>query len=930
MADGSIIIDTKIDNSGAEKGVRNLRAEAAKLAHQYKKSGMDSSAAWKRAWSEIERDSKTGSGKVKNDISSIEGIARKCAAIVGGLFLLEKVKDYTSEIVKVGIGYNAMAEQSQVAWTTILGSQDKAIQMMKDIESYAAKTPFSKMGVDQMAKQLTNAGYKGQALFDQLTKFGNMGSAFGIQEDSLKEMVRQYAQVQQAQVAYTEDLNILQDRGIPIYKALGEVMGVPVSQVKKLASQGKVTADVYNKAIDSMANKTKGAMENQSKTFSGMISTLKDNLTVLAGVVSKPIFEKLKNSLQDIMPKLEKFTDLVSANGLGAAISETFPQLTPLVNMFSNLGSALANTVIPAIISFGNWVAQNIGPISFLATVIGNVVLALKAFSIINGIIAFVQGLAAVFGLLETATLGEAAAQWAANLAFLACPITWIVIAIGALVGAFIYLWTTSDGFRNFWIGLWEAVKSFFVACWDAIINFFTSTIPGWIDSIKTWFAGLPEWFGQLLDSIKNWFITKWNEIINFFTVTIPAWIESIKNWFIGIPAWFGQLWENVKQWFITKWTEIWTYLTTNIPLWISAIGQWFNELPGKIGFAIGQVLGHIIQWGINVWTYLTTNVPIWINAVVTWFAELPGRIWTWLVNTITNIVNWGQQMLAHATQIASQFITDVITYISELPGRIWKWLLDVISKVGAWGQQMWTKGTQIAGQFINNIINYISTLPSRIWQWLCNAANKVVAWGGNLLSKGREAAEQLATGVVNAVASLPGRMVELGKNIVQGVWNGITGMAGWFGDKVGDFFGGIVDGAKSVLGIHSPSRVMRDKVGKWILPGVNVGMDKSMPELQENVKAKMKDLTATMKAKVQYESSSVGLALGSNAESELLNRKISIPNNNKQKLILNIENKNYLDSEELAGHTTKKVIENISETQDSYSVSTGGVLVLG
>ena len=75
------------------------------------------------------------------------------------------------------------------------------------------------MGVDTMAKYLHNAGYEGDEVFNTLTKIGNMGSAFGVQEESLVEMTRQFSQVQQAGYAYTEDLNILADRGIPIYQA---------------------------------------------------------------------------------------------------------------------------------------------------------------------------------------------------------------------------------------------------------------------------------------------------------------------------------------------------------------------------------------------------------------------------------------------------------------------------------------------------------------------------------------------------------------------------------------------------------------------------------------------------------------------------------------------------------------------------------------
>lgn len=910
ISDGTVVIDTKIDNSGVEKGTRNLKSEVTKLATEYKKAGMSSSQAWKKAWSEIARNSSSGSNKAKGSIESVASVAKKCATVIGSLFILDKIKDFTAGVVKTGIAYNAMAEQSQVAWTTILGSSEKATKMMKDIEQYAAKTPFSKMGVDQMAKQLSNAGFEGQALFDQLTKFGDMGSAFGIQEDSLKEMVRQYAQVQQAQVAYTEDLNILQDRGIPIYKALGEVMGVPVSQVKKLASEGKVTADAYNKAIDSMSNKTKGAMEGQSKTFNGMMSTLKDNLTILAGKLAEPIFENLKNGLQELMPKLETFTNLVGSEGIVAAVEQTFPQLKPLVDILSDLGRILTETVIPAVTDFGSWVLENLGPIGFLASTIGGVALAFKTMSIISGIVAFAQGLAAAFGLLETATLGEAAAQWAANLAFLACPITWIVIAIGALVGGFIYLWVTSEGFRNFWIGLWESIKTFFENCWNGIMDFFTVTIPGWIEGLKQWFIGLPEWFGQLMENIKIWFVDKWNEIL---------------TWFQGVPQWFSQILENIKTWFVTKWNEIWTYLFTNIPIWINNIFTWFSELPYKIGYALGFVIGKVIAWGAEVWDYLVTNIPIWINNIGTWFAELPGRIWTWLVNTYNKVVAWGSQMGTKAIQIASTFINDTITWFSQLPNRIWTWLVNTVSKVSSWGNQMWSKATSIASQFVNNTINYIRELPGKIWTWLVNALNKVGQWGSSLFSRGTSAARQLVSAVVETVSSIPGKMLDIGKRIVEGVWNGITGAAGWFKDQVHNFFSGIVDGAKDALGIHSPSRVFRDEIGKWILPGVEIGIDKTMPNLQDNMKDKMLSLVREMKAKVQFETNSIGATIVAKSNGEIASNNVSNGNNVDRPLIVKVENKNYLDGEEIAGHTTEKVIENIGDSQDSYRISTGG-----
>lgn len=929
MADGTIVIDTKIDNQGAEKGVGDIRKQAAKLAHEYKKAGMSSSDAWKKAWSEIRRENSNGTKKVKADMESIASLARKCAGILAGVFVIDRIKDYATSVYKTGIEYNALSEQAQVAWSTILGSHEAASKMMAEITDYAAKTPFSKMGVDAMAKQLTNAGFEGQAVFDQLTKIGDMGSAFGIQEDSLREMVRQYAQVQQAQVAYTEDLNILQDRGIPIYKALGEVMGVPVSQVKKLASQGKVTADVYNKAIDSMANKTKGAMEAQSQTFNGMMSTLEDNLSVLWGYLTKDWFDNMKNSLSSFLPKLEDFVTLVGTDGFTGAVDKMLPQLSPLVNLLSDIGSLLITVVIPSLLDFGGWVAEHIQPIAFLGTVIGSLALGFKAYSIISSIIPLVQGLAAVFGLLEVETLGEAAAQWYVNLAFLGFPITWLIIGLVALVGAFAYLWTTSEGFRNFWIGMWETVKEACSNAWNSISHFFTETIPNAFKKVVNFFKN--DW-KEILLFIVNPFVGAFAlayKHCESFRNFIDNLVNSIKDFFVNGFEYLKNAVSNFGTLLVTRFKnwldEVWILFTQTIPSWIQSIVDWFSELPHHIGFALGFVVTKLIMWGVDMFNYITTNVPIWIDNITNWFAQLPGRIWTWLVDSINKVKQWGLEMGTKATQIASEFLVNTGTWLSQLPGRIWTYLTDSFNKVKQWGFDMSVKAGQIAAEFLNNTIDYFSKLPGRIWTWLSDTVSKVRNWGGDLWNAGVNSAKQLVDSVVNTVEAIPGKMLDIGRHIVEGLYQGIINAKNWFMRQVNGFFSGIVDGAKAALGIHSPSRVMRDEVGKWIMPGVEVGMDKTMPDLQSNMKEKLLNLTREMKAKVAYESQSLGATVVSRSSNEIINKNSNDSENNQRKFILNIENKNYLDGEELAGHTTQKVIENIGESQDSYTISTGG-----
>lgn len=311
-------------------------------------------------------------------------------------------------------------------------------------------------------------------------------------------------------------------------------------------------------------------------------------------------------------------------------------------------------------------------------------------------------------------------------------------------------------------------------------------------------------------NAIKEAGILVWDWLVNFFTVDIPNAWNSVVAFFSGIPAWFNELWNSIKQAFIDGWQAITDFFTITIPSWIEQIFNWFNELPYKIGYALGNLLGTIVKWGTDTWNYLTTNVPIWIDNVVTFFSELPGKIWTWLVNAYNNIVKWGKDTWNSMYNTASNAISAVIDWFASLPGKIWSWLLNTISKVYQFGQDLGTKASQAGSNMVSNIIN--------------------------------------------AVANLPSRMADIGSNIVRGVWNGIVGMGSWIASKVSGFFTGIVDGAKAALGIHSPSRVFRDQVGKYMAQGVGVGFEDETDNVKKSMNDDFKNLVAKMQTTVDYE----------------------------------------------------------------------------
>lgn len=415
-------------------------------------------------------DFEQGMDKAKNSSNSLGSVISQVSKTVAGFMVYDVGKKLVSgfaDAAKAGINYNATLETSTVKWETLLGSQEKANKMLKDIEKFAATTPFEKMGVEAMATQLHNAGFEGQAVFDQLTKFGDMAGAFGIQSDSLQEMVRQYSQVQQAGVAYTEDLNILQDRGIPIFKALAKELGINTADVKKWASEGKISAETYQNALDNIANGVEGGMAKQSETFSGMVSTLKDNLSQLAGVASKPIFDFLKSGLEGSLGSLEEVTKAVSEGGLLGAIQQFAPKLMPFIQSVIDIFNTLKDSVkviMDSISAF--W--QEHGDL--IMTIVG-----------------------VAWGIISTVIMNT-------------------ITAIGQIVQSGLAI---VDGIINFFQNLFQGN---FSGCWESIKQIFFNAITFVWNWMQVQFAvNLPNMIKNFGTNFKLWIDDAWNAVKNFF-----------------------------------------------------------------------------------------------------------------------------------------------------------------------------------------------------------------------------------------------------------------------------------------------------------------------------------------------------------------------------------------------------------------------------
>ena len=300
------------------------------------------------------------------------------------------------------------------------------------------------------------------------------------------------------------------------------------------------------------------------------------------------------------------------------------------------------------------------------------------------------------------------------------------------------------------------------------------------------------------------------NGIINFLVGSIPVLIEASIQLFMALVNAIPLIIEALVNALPQIITAIVNGLITATPLLIEASIQLF--------MALVQAIPVIAVELVNAF-------PQIISAVMTGLGQLLLQIGEWSGTLLSKVVSFFGDLISTGATKTSEFVTKIVDFIKQLPEKIGYWLGFVIGTVAKFVTEFPAKAKEAGTNFVNNLINFIKNLPDKIHNLLTTIVTKVAEWGVNLATTGKNGATQLFNAVVNGVRELPNRIVDIGKNIVEGLWNGITNAKDWLVGKISSFAGGVVDGFKDALGIHSPSRVMAG-LGVYITQGLGVGIE--------------------------------------------------------------------------------------------------------
>lgn len=220
----------------------------------------------------------------------------------------------------------------------------------------------------------------------------------------------------------------------------------------------------------------------------------------------------------------------------------------------------------------------------------------------------------------------------------------------------------------------------------------------------------------------------------------------------------------------------------------VAIIGLWNNSEAFR-NFVTGafQQIQQVAQVVIDaIVNFFTVTVPNAIGVVIGFFQNL------W--NSIVSVFNG-------ALSTVSGFVSSVVSFFTvSVPNAV------------------------------SNMLSAAGRIPGQIASFLGSALSSAASFVGSFASSAIQAASQFVSNIVSGLSGLAGRVMSVGSDIVHGIWSGISGAAGWLMNQISGFANNIVSGIEGFFGIDSPSKVMRDEVGKYLAEGVAVGWEKNDP----------------------------------------------------------------------------------------------------
>ena len=419
-------------------------------------------------------------------VTAVKGIG---AAFVG---LSSAAASAIAVVSKMGIEYNAQMQSYQTAFTTMLGDAEKAQKLTDNLKTLAAKTPLAMADLADASQILMAFGSSAEDLPDQLKRLGDVAQG---DAQKLGTMATAFGRIQSNGYASLEEINMMIDQGFNPLNIIAEKTGETMAEVRARVSDGKVSFEELAGALQTATDQGGqfyNAMENQSKTFEGQMSTLKDNVSALAGSLTNDLFASLSESA---LPKVNDWVDellfAAERDGVEGAINASGTILSEAINYILSASPSVVKAGLSLVSSFLNGIrdagpAVTDGAINLILTLVNGFVSAVPSIidtagtlilGLIDGLTDHVPEIISTAGILIK-NLASGFIKFAPEL----------IRAVGDLAAAIIKCLINVDWIqvgKDIIRGIINGIGSMAGALWDAAVNVAKSAL----DGIKSFFG---------------------------------------------------------------------------------------------------------------------------------------------------------------------------------------------------------------------------------------------------------------------------------------------------------------------------------------------------------------------------------------------------------------------------------------------------------
>ena len=762
--------------------------------------------------------SEDAAASIKKISSALDGLPTTSSAMTGMVQQLAPLTSNLDQATNIALAFNnAMLaggastmeqENALTQYTQMLSAGKVDMQAWRSIQAAMPgqlnQVAEAMLGAGKNSNDLYEAMKNGSISFDDFNK-----KVMELNQNGFGKYASFAQQAKDATQGIGTAMENVQNRVAKAVQKVVEAVGV-----ENIAGAINGFSSQFGKVGDAAASMVTGV-----KNWLGQLwQALKDNGALFT---FKSLWDGLRDAIMGVVNMVIDWAHMIPPDGLANGIK----LVADTLNWFVQHGKELAPIIIgigTAFAAVKGYQALNSG-LQALTGTMNTVTTAAKGVS--NGImlmtdlggpVAMLKQMAGGLSLVKTAqtawstaTKMATAVQGAFNAVIAANPIGAIAVGVAAFVAALVWFCTQTEVGRKVWAAFtsfissaWQKAVDFVTNLGQNIANFFTQTLPNAFQSVIQWFQQLPSAIGTALSNL----------------------ITSIGTWAVS----FGQSALQAGQQFVSN------------------IANFLTNLPATIAYWLAYGITFVVLWAAQLGSQAISAGQQFLANLGTFFVQLPGNIWNWLTSTVASVASWAAQMGANALSAGSRFLSNVGTFISQLPANVGSWLSGAVSAAASFVGRMASNAVNAGSRFLSSIGSYISQVPGRIGAGLSGAISAVGSFASSMASGALRAGQQFLSNLVNTLASIPGRMVSIGSQIVHGIISGITGSIGKVGSAI---LGGVKDaisGVKNFLGIHSPSRLFRDQIGRNIGLGLAQGISNSQAAVMSSMNGMASDIAST------------------------------------------------------------------------------------